>query len=71
MMRYLDTTTTDKPVSRVGLGTWQFGSREWEYGDRYSDQDAGLIVDRAAELGITLFNTKVAAGNKNTIRIKT
>jgi aryl-alcohol dehydrogenase-like predicted oxidoreductase len=20
-------------VSRVGLGTWQFGSREWGYGD--------------------------------------
>ncbi len=68
-MRYLDATTTDKPVSRIGLGTWQFGSREWGYGDRYSTQDAGLIVGRAAELGITLFDTAEAYGFGRSERI--
>src|SRR6266481_2970150 len=31
-MRYLDMDTAKK-VSKIGLGTWQFGSREWGYGD--------------------------------------
>lgn len=45
------------PVSRVGLGTWQFGSREWGYGTQYADGPAGEIVRRALELGVTLFDT--------------
>ena len=38
------------PVSRIGLGTWQFGSREWGYGDDYADAGATAIVRRALEL---------------------
>ena len=45
------------PVSRIGLGTWQFGSREWGYGDEYADREARRIVRRALELGVTLFDT--------------
>ncbi len=45
------------PVSRVGLGTWQFGSREWGYGDGYATGAARDIVSRALELGVTLFDT--------------
>jgi aryl-alcohol dehydrogenase-like predicted oxidoreductase len=44
-------------VSAVGLGTWQFGSREWGYGSDYAGQEAGRIVERALELGVTLFDT--------------
>ncbi len=48
-------------VSRVGLGTWQFGSREWGYGESYGSGGtgggAGDIVRRALELGVTLFDT--------------
>jgi len=44
-------------VSRVGLGTWQFGSREWGYGDSYASGGARDIVRRALELGVTLFDT--------------
>ncbi|MGY2067215.1 aldo/keto reductase [Blastococcus sp. SYSU DS0619] len=50
------------PVSRIGLGTWQFGSREWGYGDAYADRAAGDIVRRARELGITLFDTAEVYG---------
>ncbi|MGV8965049.1 MAG: aldo/keto reductase [Cellulomonas sp.] len=44
-------------VSRVGLGTWQFGSREWGYGQDYAESAAAQIVERALELGVTLFDT--------------
>ena len=55
-MRYLSTGTAAK-MSRIGLGTWQFGSREWGYGESYARQEAHAIVRRALELGITLFDT--------------
>ena len=29
-MRYLQ-FDTGKKISKIGLGTWQFGSREWGY----------------------------------------
>lgn len=44
-------------VSRVGLGTWQFGSREWGYGEGYASGAADEIVARARALGVTLFDT--------------
>ena len=34
-MRYLEVDGIGK-VSSIGLGTWQFGSREWGYGDGYA-----------------------------------
>jgi aryl-alcohol dehydrogenase-like predicted oxidoreductase len=55
-MRYLDTDTA-KRISKIGLGTWQFGSTEWGYGEEYSDRTAAAIVRRAIELGVTLFDT--------------
>src|SRR3954464_8640404 len=45
------------PVSRIGLGTWQFGSREWGYGDSYAERGAQEIVRRAHWVGVTLFDT--------------
>lgn len=44
-------------LSAIGLGTWQFGSREWGYGSEFADHEAGRIVARALELGITLIDT--------------
>ncbi len=49
-------------VSRVGLGTWQFGSREWGYGEGYASGAAADIVRRARELGVTLFDTAEVYG---------
>ncbi|MBB3083452.1 aldo/keto reductase [Geodermatophilus sabuli] len=56
-------------VSRVGLGTWQFGSREWGYGDAYASGEAKAIVRRARELGITLFDTAEVYGFGRSERI--
>ncbi len=56
-MRYSELeTVSGKKISRIGLGTWQFGSREWGYGTEYEARSHG-IVRRALALGITLFDT--------------
>src|SRR5438105_728120 len=44
-------------LSAIGLGTWQFGSREWGYGDEYAQREAGDITRRALDLGINLIDT--------------
>jgi aryl-alcohol dehydrogenase-like predicted oxidoreductase len=44
-------------LSAVGLGTWQFGSRDWAYGERYATETAPALVSRALELGVNLFDT--------------
>ncbi|MCW2963629.1 MAG: aldo/keto reductase [Actinomycetia bacterium] len=67
-MRYLS-LDLPKPVSKIGLGTWQFGSREWGYGDRYAKVEAARIVERALELGITLFDTAEIYGLGRSERI--
>jgi aryl-alcohol dehydrogenase-like predicted oxidoreductase len=56
-------------VSRVGLGTWQFGSREWGYGEGYATGTAAEIVARARELGVTLFDTAEIYGFGRSERI--
>lgn len=47
-------------VSAIGLGTWQFGSREWGYGAAYATHQAPALVRRALELGITLIDSAEA-----------
>jgi aryl-alcohol dehydrogenase-like predicted oxidoreductase len=56
-------------VSRIGLGTWQFGSREWGYGEGYASGAARDIVKRALELGVTLFDTAEVYGFGKSERI--
>src|SRR5579859_1854957 len=67
-MRYLDSGTPQK-ISKIGLGTWQFGAREWGYGEDYARQLANDIVRRAAELGVTLFDTAEIYGHGRSERI--
>jgi len=67
-MRYLDIATS-KQISKIGLGTWQFGSREWGYGDRYAGDVSQAIVARALELGVTLFDTAEVYGFGRSERI--
>lgn len=53
----------------MGLGTWQFGSREWGYGDSYASGAARDIVARARELGVNLFDTAEVYGLGRSERI--
>jgi aryl-alcohol dehydrogenase-like predicted oxidoreductase len=56
-------------VSRIGLGTWQFGSREWGYGDDYARDIAPALLRRALELGITMIDTAEMYGPGRSERI--
>lgn len=47
-------------LSAIGVGCWQFGSREWGYGQSYAEGDAGRIVQKALDLGINLLDTAEA-----------
>ncbi|KQS68626.1 aldo/keto reductase [Modestobacter sp. Leaf380] len=69
-MRFLEVDGLGQ-VSRIGLGTWQFGSREWGYGSDYAGGGAGAIVRRALELGVTLFDTAEVYGFGKSERILT
>ncbi len=66
-MRYVE--TEGLCVSAIGLGTWQFGSREWGYGATYASDIAPALVRRAAELGITLIDTAEVYGPGHSERI--
>jgi aryl-alcohol dehydrogenase-like predicted oxidoreductase len=56
-------------LSAIGLGCWQFGSKEWGYGAEYADHEAGRIVERALELGVNLFDTAEIYGRGQSERI--
>ena len=59
----------DLRLSAIGLGTWQFGSREWGYGSAYARDTAPAIVRRAIELGVTLIDTAEIYGFGRSERI--
>jgi len=67
-MKYIEVAGLGR-VSQVGVGTWQFGSREWGYGNAYATGTAHDIVRRALELGVTLFDTAEAYGFGKSERI--
>lgn len=66
-MRYVE--AGGARVSAIGLGTWQFGSREWGYGSDYARSEAKKIVHRALEHGINLFDTAEIYGPWRSERI--
>jgi len=67
-MRYLDIDTATR-ISKIGLGTWQFGAKEWGYGEGYAGPVARDIVRRAIDLGVTLFDTAEVYGLGRSERI--
>jgi aryl-alcohol dehydrogenase-like predicted oxidoreductase len=66
-MRYVDVGGVR--ISVIGLGTWQFGAREWGYGNEYAESVAPAIVTRALELGINLIDTAEMYGFGRSERI--
>jgi len=66
-MRYVEVEGLH--LSVIGLGTWQFGSRQWGYGDAYATEVAPALVRRASELGITFIDTAEAYGLGRSERI--
>jgi aryl-alcohol dehydrogenase-like predicted oxidoreductase len=66
-MRYVE--ARGARVSVIGLGTWQFGSREWGYGRDYAGGEAVKIAQRAIDLGINLIDTAEIYGPWRSERI--
>jgi len=66
-MRYVEVNGTR--LSVIGLGTWQFGSKDWGYGSDYAQNEAGRIVTRALELGVNLVDTAEIYGRNESERI--
>jgi len=66
-MRYVE--VAGEKVSAIGLGAWQFGSKEWGYGSHYAEHDAFDIVHRALDLGMNLIDTAEMYGLGRSERI--
>ncbi len=66
-MRYVEVDGLRTSV--IGLGAWQFGSREWGYGEGYATETAPALVRRALELGITMLDTAEMYGPGRSERI--
>jgi aryl-alcohol dehydrogenase-like predicted oxidoreductase len=54
-MKYLDVSGAH--VSAIGVGCWQFGSKDWGYGNQYAHETAVEIVHGALDLGVNLIDT--------------
>jgi aryl-alcohol dehydrogenase-like predicted oxidoreductase len=66
-MRYVE--VNGARVSVIGLGTWQFGSKDWGYGSDYAQNEAGPIVARALDLGVNVVDTAEIYGRNESERI--
>jgi aryl-alcohol dehydrogenase-like predicted oxidoreductase len=66
-MQYVDVARVR--VSKIGLGCWQFGSREWGYGREYAHDEAIKITNKALDLGINLIDTAEIYGFGQSERI--
>jgi aryl-alcohol dehydrogenase-like predicted oxidoreductase len=66
-MQYIDVAGVH--LSKIGLGCWQFGSREWGYGRDYAHDEAIKITNKALDLGINLIDTAEIYGFGQSERI--
>src|SRR5215471_2160225 len=66
-MRYVE--VGGEHLSVIGVGAWQFGSRDWAYGDEYANSTAIEIVHRALDLGVNFLDTAEIYGFGNSERI--
>lgn len=66
-MRYIE--VDGAKLSVIGLGTWQFGSKEWGYGQEYAQSESARILLRALDLGINLVDTAEIYGRGESERI--
>lgn len=56
-LEYRELGKTGIKVSAIGLGTWQWGSREWGWGRAYGRKDAFEAFQKAMEFGINFIDT--------------
>lgn len=61
-MEYRQLGKSGIKVSAIGLGTWQWGSREWGWDKSYGKKDVLAAFETAIELGINLIDTAEVYG---------
>ncbi len=57
MLEYVKLGGSDLKVSRMALGTWQWGSREWGWGKGYGKDDVMAALNRGLDLGVNFVDT--------------
>lgn len=62
-MEYAKLGKSDLVVSKIGLGTWQFGDKDWGWGAEYGEDEALATIHRALDLGINLIDTAEVYGD--------
>jgi len=56
-MEFLELGRTGIKVSMIGLGTWQWGAREWGWGHDYGRAEVFAAFQKALELGVNFIDT--------------
>ena len=56
-MEYRELGKSGIKISAVGLGTWQWGSREWGWNRLYRKSDVVAAFQKAIELGVNFIDT--------------
>ena len=61
-MEYVELGKSGIKVSVIGLGTWQWGSREWGWNRLYAEKDVQAAFQKGVELGINFLDTAEVYG---------
>ncbi|HKM49838.1 MAG TPA: aldo/keto reductase, partial [Candidatus Bathyarchaeia archaeon] len=61
-MEYRELGKSGIKISAIGLGTWQWGSREWGWNRLYRQEDIHAAFRRGLELGINFVDTAEVYG---------
>lgn len=62
-MEYEFLGESDLKVTKIGLGTWQFGSEFWGWGKDFGEQDAVEAIEISIEKGVNWIDTAEVYGN--------
>jgi aryl-alcohol dehydrogenase-like predicted oxidoreductase len=62
-MRYTRLGKSDLKISVIGLGTSQFGNKNWGWNTEYGVEEALAVINRAVELGVNFFDTAEVYGD--------
>ena len=68
-MEYRELGKSGIKVSAIGLGIWQWGSREWGWNQLYTEKDVLAAFQKALELGINLVDTAEVYGRGRSEKI--
>jgi len=62
-MEYVNLGKTNIRISKIGLGTWQWGSASWGYGKSYFFEDIKEAFKTAIDNGINFIDTAEIYGD--------